>query len=141
MPEHWFQTTQRLRFSDIDTIGHLNNAVYATLFEAGRVELFFKTGMMAQGRSISFVLARLEIDFKHELSWPGDVLIETAVQRFGTKSVSFRQRLSRDGSVAAEAVTVLVMIDLASRRSVPVDGDVRERLAPWLLPDAPARDG
>ena len=100
------------------------------------MELFAQVGLMARGRSISFVLARLEIDFRHELSWPGDVLIETAVQRFGTKSVSFRQRISRDGSIAAEATTVLVMIDLATRRSVPIGTDTRERLAAWLLPDA-----
>ncbi len=131
----WFKTTNRLRFSDNDVNGHLNNAVYATLFEAGRVELLAAAGMLARDRSVSPVLARLEIDFKHELSWPGDVLVETAVQRVGTKSVSFRQRLSSEGTLAAEASTVLVMIDVATRRSVPLADATREQLARWLLPD------
>ena len=30
-------TEVTLRYSDMDALGHLNNAVYATLFEAGRV--------------------------------------------------------------------------------------------------------
>ncbi len=138
MSDPWFRTTQRLRYSDNDENGHLNNAVYATLFESGRVELFAEAKLMAERSGLATVLARLEIDFKHELSWPGDVLIETVVLRFGTKSVSFRQRIGRDGLVAAEAVTVLVLIDRSTRRSVPLDDAVRERLAPWLLPDAPA---
>ena len=135
MADQWFQTTQRLRFSDNDVLGHINNAVYATLFEAGRVDLMGQAGLMARDRSVAPVLARLEIDFKRELSWPGDVLIETAVRRFGTKSVSFRQRISSEGTLAAEASTVLVMIDLATRQSVPLSNAVRERLARWLLPD------
>ena len=138
MSDPWFRTTQRLRYSDNDLNGHLNNAVYATLFESGRVELSATAEIMAGRSGLATVLARLEIDFKHELSWPGEVLIETAVLRFGNKSVSFRQRISRDGLVAAEAVTVLVMIDRTTRRSVPLDDVARERLAPWLLPDTPA---
>jgi hypothetical protein len=31
-------TSVTLRYSDMDALGHLNNAVYATLFEAGRVD-------------------------------------------------------------------------------------------------------
>jgi acyl-CoA thioesterase FadM len=34
-----FVTTQRLRFCDTDAAGHVNNAVYAMMCEAGRAEL------------------------------------------------------------------------------------------------------
>ena len=141
MTEPWHRTTQRLRFCDNDAIGHVNNAVYAALFEAGRVELFAEAGLMSGHSGLAPVLARLEIDFKRELSWPGDVLIETAVARFGTKSFRLQQRLSGGGTLAAEAATVLVLIDRATRRSVAFDGATRERLARWALPDAAAQDG
>ena len=136
MSEPWFQTTQRLRFSDNDSIGHVNNAVYATLFESGRVELMLESRMLAHGSGLSPVLVRLEIDFKHELSWPGDVLIETAVARYGTKSLHLHQRVSKGADLAATAVSVLVLMDLSSRRAVPIDDALRERLSRWSLPGA-----
>ncbi len=136
MSEPWFQTTQRLRFNDNDIIGHVNNAVYATLFESGRVELMLESQMLPRDSGLSPVLVRLEIDFKRELSFPGDVLIETAVARFGTKSVRLQQRISSADGLAAEAVSVLVLMDRTARRSVPLDPALRERLSRWSLPGA-----
>ncbi len=35
MAEPWFESTQTLRFNDCDPVGHINNAAYVVLFEAG----------------------------------------------------------------------------------------------------------
>ena len=131
----WHRATQRLRFSDNDSVGHVNNAVYATLFEAGRTELLDASGTVRNG-PLAPVIVRLEIDFKHEMSWPGDVLIESAVVRFGRTSVTIRQRVSKDGVVTAEGACVLVLIDRQTRRAAPLDAAVRAGFAPWTLPGA-----
>ena len=130
----WFRTTQRLRFSDNDAVGHVNNAVYAVLFEAGRTELMDAAGLFVRGGPLAGVIVRLEIDFKHEMSWPGDVLIETAVGKFGTKSVHILQRVLFKDVLVAEGVAILALIDRETRRAVPLGDDVRGKFAPWTLP-------
>ena len=132
MPEI-FVTTQRLRFCDTDQLGHVNNAVYAVMLEAGRSELVAGAGLLEGG--IAVVIARLELDFLREMNWPGEVRIETAVHRLGSKSFTFRQRLVLAGTLTARASTVLAVIDTATRRAVPLSDARRARLERWLVPD------
>ena len=69
------------------------------------------------------------------MAWPGDVLIETEVAKLGTKSFQLRQRLVWDGALCARAVTVLVVMDRATRRAVPLTADRRVALDRWMVPD------
>ena len=131
--ETWHRTTQRLRFSDNDAVGHVNNAVYATLFEAGRTELMDAAGLFERGGTLAGVIVRLEIDFKHEMCWPGDVVIESAIARFGGKSVHIHQRVRFGGRIVADGLAILALIDRETRKAVPLGPDVRARFAPWTL--------
>lgn len=126
-------TTQRLRFCDTDQLGHVNNAVYAEMFEAGRVEMLAPLGLLGGPRAI--VIARLEIDFLREMNWPAEVRIETALSRIGAKSLHLRQLLSVEGEVTARSRSVLAIIDVATRRAVPIEEQWRATLAQWYLGD------
>ncbi len=70
-----------IRYGDTDRQGHVNNAVYATLFEHGRTALFndHLGDVVTGGREP--VLVRLVVDFRRELHWPGRVTVATAVAR------------------------------------------------------------
>ena len=129
-----FVTRQVLRFCDTDQVGHVNNAVYAVLCEAGRAELMAKTGLIAPEQGHSVVIARLELDFLREMNWPGEVRIETEVARIGTKSVHLRQRLMIGETVTAQANSVLAVIDTATRRAAPITETWRAALAPYAVP-------
>ena len=113
-----FISSQRLRFCDADMVGHVNNAVYAVMYEAGRTELLHAHGLLTSDYGV--VIARLEIDFVREMNWPGEVRIETGVARFGTKSLHLRQRLLMDGTVTSRALSVLAAIDPQTRRALPL---------------------
>jgi acyl-CoA thioester hydrolase len=126
-------TTQKLRFCDTDMLGHVNNATYAMLFEAGRVELVAPLNLFS-GPHV-FVIARLEIDFLRELNWPGEVRVETAVARFGTRSLHVRQSLVVDGETVSRARSVIAVMDTATRRAVPLREEWRAALAQWHMPD------
>lgn len=130
-----FVTTQRLRLCDTDLIGHVNNAVYAVMYEAGRGEMLHPLGLLRGAHAV--VIARLEIDFLREMNWPGEVRIETAIARFGGKSMHLRQRLLMAGEVVSRAASVLAVIDSATRRAVPLRAEWREALANYLLIDDP----
>ena len=126
-------TTQRLRFCDTDQLGHVNNAVYAEMFEAGRVELLAPLGLLSGPHAV--VIARLEIDFLREMNWPGEVRIETEILRIGTKSLHVGQRLLMDGEITSRGRSVLAIIDVESRRAVPIHDGWRAILAQWHVPD------
>jgi acyl-CoA thioester hydrolase len=134
MPEGWFRTTHKLRYNDTDTAGHINNAVYSTMAEAGRTDLMLAAGIIRPGTSYVMVIVRLEIDFKAEMNWPGDVAIDTAVARIGTKSIQMRQIIGSNGVECAQALSILAAIDRETRRAIVLDDDWRARFAPWTLP-------
>ena len=125
-----FRTTHRLRFNDTDGLGHVNNAVFAVMLEQGRSELALEVGLPMDGTQ-SLVIVRLELDFVAEMNWPGDVDIDTVVSRLGGRSFTFSQTLTSNGVLTARAATVLVVMDRATRKAVPID-PWRERLSAWL---------
>ena len=127
-------TTQRLRFCDTDQLGHVNNAIYAVMYEAGRSEMAAEAGLVATDAGWTVVIARLEIDFLREMNWPGEVRIETELARVGTKSLHLRQRLFLRDELVSRAASVLVVIDTTTRRAIPVSAEWRERLETWLVP-------
>jgi acyl-CoA thioester hydrolase len=125
--------TQILRFGDTDRQGHVNNVVYAQLFEAGRVEMLVPLGLVDGPHAV--VIVRLEIDFLREMHWPGEVRIETSVARIGNRSVHLRQRLLMAEQETARARSVLAIIDVATRKSVSIHDGWRATLGQWLIQD------
>ncbi len=126
-----FVVTQKLRFSDTDRLGHINNAVYAVMYEAGRAEIMNAAGLITA--DFAPVIVRLEIDFVLEMNWPAEVRIETEVTRLGGKSFHMRQRLLVDGVITSRSTSVLAVIDTRTRRAVPLSDEWRAALAPWLV--------
>jgi len=126
-----FTTSHRLRFNDTDQLGHVNNAVFAVMLEQGRSELALDAGLPIESDASALVIVRLELDFLHEMAWPGTVTIETEVARLGNRSFTLHQRLISDGTLCAEASTVLVVMDRAARRAMPLEGAWRDSLVRW----------
>jgi acyl-CoA thioester hydrolase len=120
-----------IRYGDLDPQGHVNNAVFATYFEGGRVAMFRQPDLGIGVPGATFVLARTEIDFLRELNWPGAVEVGTAVAEFGRTSFKVDQALFRDGVCAAAGRATLVLIDHATRRSRPLPDDLIARLSRW----------
>jgi acyl-CoA thioester hydrolase len=127
------RTFDKLRYGDTDRQGHINNAVFATLFETGRVNVFHEgeTPLLAPG--FSFVIARIAIDYRAELFWPGRVDIGTGVKAVGNSSVTFAQALFQDGRLAATAESVVVQVDAVTRRPAALPEAVKAVLAGMMV--------
>lgn len=109
-------TSDILRFGDTDAIGHVNNSVFAVLCESGRVRLFREKLNPTLETGQYFVIARLAIDFRAELHYPGAVRTGTWITRIGRSSLGLRQVILDGEQVAGEAEGVCVLMDLATRR-------------------------
>ena len=120
LTEFPLQTFDKLRYADMDRQGHVNNAVFSTFLETGRVELLYNPAAPIAAPGTAFVIARLELDFRTELTWPGEVAIGTAVDSVGRSSFKLRQGLFQDDRCAALARTIIVLVDEQTRRSSPL---------------------
>jgi acyl-CoA thioester hydrolase len=127
--EHFpLQAYDKLRYADTDRQGHVNNAVFATALETGRVELLYAPNGPLIEPGQSFVIARLELDFRGEMTWPGEVAIGTAVKSVGRTSFTLQQALYQTGRCIALARTVIVQIDDTSHRPYALSGAASHRL-------------
>jgi acyl-CoA thioester hydrolase len=125
------QTGDIIRYADLDPQGHVNNAVFATYFETGRVAMFRRPDLGIGVPGGTYVLVHTEIDFLRELRWPGNVEIGTAVAEFGRSSFLVKQVIFNEGACAATGLARMVLIDTATRRSRPLTAEAIESLSRW----------
>jgi acyl-CoA thioester hydrolase len=124
-----------LRFCDTDRLGHVNNAVYAVLCEAGRAEMLQSVGLLEPSSAHAVVIARLELDFLREMNWPGTAVVESAIHQIGTKSFRVRHRIRIGDMLCARALSVLAVMSTETRRAVPLEQAWRDAFGQWFLPD------
>lgn len=110
-----------IRWRDVDAYRHVNNAVYATYLEECRDE-FVDRVLHGVGDAWDYVLARVAIDYRRELTQEDDMVVVTCVvQRIGNSSITLREVIrTLDGELSAEAEAVLVARDRATGRSRPL---------------------
>ena len=128
-PKHTFDL---IRYGDTDRQGHVNNAVFATFFETGRVSFLFDPSILPEGTML--VIARLVIDFRAELTWPGQVEIGTRVEGISNRSFTLSQAIFHNGKCAATAESTIVLVDESTRRSTPLSEELVNALAQWKRP-------
>ena len=111
----------QLRWSDPDSLGHVNHARALSLLEDARL------AMVDGGSGRGVILARLEVDYLRQLYYRvGERLcVSSWVTRLGTKSVTIRQELVQDDQVVIRADVVLVMFDFESDASRALDEQER----------------
>ncbi len=112
-----------VRFGDTDAMGHVNNAVYLTFAEAGRLAWWSDaTGEPIQReshRDEGLILAEAEVAFRSPVLFGEIVDIETRATRIGRTSIAVDHRLTAgEGSgpmrLAAVVRTVMVRYDYAA---------------------------
>lgn len=112
---------EKLRYADTDRQGHVNNAVFATMFETGRVELFYDRNKPLASDNCAFVVASITVNYLGEINWPGRVDIGTRVASVGRSSVTVEHGLFQDGRCVASGQSVVVQMNETTRRSQPLD--------------------
>jgi acyl-CoA thioester hydrolase len=123
-----FWTSDTLRYGDTDRQGHVNNAVFATFCESGRVALFHQQNAHTHAEGVNFAIVRLEVDFRAELFYPGTIDIGTRVLTIGRSSFRLAQGIFMGERCAATAECVMVLMDDATRKSRPLTPVLRD----WL---------
>jgi acyl-CoA thioester hydrolase len=123
-----FWTEEKLRNIDTDQFRHINNAVMASFFEAGRMEMFHAVMAEELNDEAGLVVVRLLMNFHKELHYPGTVAIGTAVTRVGKSSFEASQGLFHDQDCIATASATCVFIHQATRRPYAISHALRKRM-------------
>lgn len=127
------RSTDKIRYADTDRQGHVNNALFATFLETGRVEILYDPEQPLAADGAEFVIARLSLDFRGELRWPGSVTVGTAVRKIGNSSVELSQIMCQQDRCVACAETVIVQVDRRDRTARPLTEQARAKLAALQL--------
>jgi acyl-CoA thioester hydrolase len=127
------KVTDTIRFGDLDPQGHVNQAVFMTYFESGRVAMFRTPDLGIGVPGLTFVLVRMEVDYMRELHWPGAINIGTGVTEFGRSSFKVSQAIFRDGICSAMGRATLVCMDKSTRKSTPLPQQAIDNLSQWKL--------
>ena len=119
---HW--TPVSLRFSDQDSMGHINNVAFAAYVEQARVA-FINAFLRNWGEGIDYILASVNIDYHREMYFPGTVDIGVRLIRIGTKSITTGYGLFKDGTNVATAGSVNVFFDTKNGMTIPIHDNLR----------------
>ena len=127
MPEFNYETKIDVRFRDLDLMGHLNNAVYATYLEQARIE-YIEAVVEQPLMETGAVVADLHLDFERPIDWGDDVVVAVRAGELGTSSIPLEYEVRADGDIAATAETLMVTFDPDEGESRPIPDAWRERI-------------
>jgi acyl-CoA thioester hydrolase len=110
-------------------MGHVNNAVYLTYLEIARFAYWKAAEIGRLEGDISYIIARVEIDFRAS-AVTGDVIdVALSVRAIGRSSFTIEYELrDQAGKLIATAKSVQVAYDYAAGTSVPVPDAIRARI-------------
>jgi len=133
LEDYPYRLADNVRYADLDPNQHVNNAVYSTYLETSRVMLVRNPDYGLTPQGLGWVLVRLDIHFRAELHWPGDVQLGLGVTKTGRTSVTFDQAVFSEGRCVASATSTTVMVDEHTRKPTPLTPELLERLKPFMM--------
>ena len=116
-----FEKRIEIRWSDLDSSRHVNNAVYLSYLEEVRTA-WLGQALRNPDAVHDFVLARVEIDFKRELTLADNAVVaRCTLARVGNSSIRTAEEIVTErGELAARAEAVIVARDPATGASRPL---------------------
>jgi acyl-CoA thioester hydrolase len=126
--EFQFWSEERVRVSDTDHNGHVNNGAIAAYCETGRADLMHAAGGTRDERGFAMVIARVAIDYRLEVHYPNRVRIGGAILSMGNASFTLEQGLFVNDRCVATAENVFVILDRETRKPTPIPPETRAKL-------------
>lgn len=132
LEEFRFTLSQPVVLRDLDAFGHVNNAVYLTFAENGRVAYLKEVVGAETYEQIRNIIAHATIEFRAEATYGDVVTVGVRTDRVGTKSFHLVYRMARqDGTTIADIESVQVMFDFATGRAIEVPDEWRAQISEY----------
>ena len=118
-------TSIEVRFSDVDSQGHVNHCSMVSWIAHGRVKLL--DGLVAQSaeEDLDHVLVSLTCNFHMEVFYPDRVEVDARVLKVGGKSVTTEVGVTRGDDLVAAATCVNVFFQPSDKASIRIPRSLR----------------
>lgn len=121
-----------VRSTELDTLGHVNNAKYLEYLEWGRFAWVAEAGVPLDALArdgLGTAIVHVDISFRREARLGERLTIRTRLAGMGTSSFRIGQDVvNASGETVAEAVVTSVMFDTRARRAAPIPPGLRARM-------------
>ena len=131
VPEPWpFALADRVRFSELDPLKHVNNVAYMVWLEMSRVSYFKHMGLSSYQDPATeprLVIRRGEIDWLKEMLDGEDYVVVTKVIGYRTTSFTMHQQIWSGGTLRAEFKCVVVLLNPDGNGRYPIPDAIKAR--------------
>jgi acyl-CoA thioester hydrolase len=135
--DYKFRTPIAIRFSDIDAVGHVNNAIYLTYFEVARFA-YWKEVTDWNLRKDGVIVGRSEVNYLKPITLEDEIYCYVRTTRIGTSSFDIMHvlvRVTPDGEeICTTGKTVCISYDYNQNKSVPIPQREREKMIAYDEP-------
>ena len=121
------ETKLRVRYAEIDAQGHVNNAVYLSYFEVGRVEWLRAAGLSyreLEERGYGIVVVEVLAHYRRAAFFDDELTLRTELADLSRASMRFEYVVSRDGELLVTGHTRHACVDLATGKPIRVPEEV-----------------
>jgi acyl-CoA thioester hydrolase len=119
----------QVRFTDLDVLGHVNNNVYLSYFEMGRVHYFKELlGIDWDWKKHTVVLAKNEVEYVRPVLLNHEPEVFMFSEHIGTKSFTLTYELKVNGIIFAKGRSILVAFDGEKGVSMEIPQKMQEAL-------------
>ncbi len=128
-----FRSAVEIRWSDLDAFQHVNNAVYLTYFEQGRIKYFREMAIPWNWRETGAILAHAEVNYWAPLHFNDNAWIYVRCCRLGQKSMDFEYLIAVEKTngaleIATTGKTSLVAYSYEKSLSVKIPPEARKEI-------------
>lgn len=116
-----------VRYRDLDTLNHVNNAVYGTYIEEARAA-YARDVLGFEFGEYNFVLVHLELSFERPVTIGETVTVAIETTELGETSATMRYDLRVEDETAATGETTIVFVDAEEKRPSPIPDAIRSRI-------------
>ena len=99
-----YKTTLPIRFADIDSFGHVNNAIYLTYFEIARSSYWTEV-VQWDWETMGIIIGRAEVNFIKPINLNDQVLAYVRTSRIGNSSFDLEYVLVKVNNGVEEVCT------------------------------------
>ena len=117
-----------IRFSDVDSQGHVNHLSILEWIAHCRVKLIDERVERSAVEDIDHVLVSLEAEFLEEIFYPGNIEVRGQILEVGGKSVTTSCFVYQGDEILANAKCVNVFHDTTTKKTIPIPDELRAAL-------------
>jgi len=125
----------KVRFSETDALGHINNTSYFIYLEEARIRFMESLGYKMDIQNWNFILASTKCDFISQGYFGQELSIKTYVTKIGTKSFQLEHDLIavQTNELIARGNAIMVFFDFEKQKSEPIPEMAKEELRNYLV--------